>query len=706
MRAPVGHICACVILLAAVGGGVTRGETVERTDEPEVTFSPEHGGQWSLHVSGKPILAPAPLFRVVADGVDADHWQDKSTEYSAETTTLKVSGSVAGVPGLEASVEIERVAEGASWECQLTLRNAGPTPIVITRADAFVARLEGTWHGLAFASKWGEESEPEEFDVNANRVFEVRSGRSSMGHSPWLGLESKEVGGAMVIAPVWSGNWHIDLKQAGAGVTSVAAGISPWKFSHTLQPGATFDAPSVLIAVGTQLEAASVELTRAVAATLPRSNASEAMPVEWNHWWPYEDKDITEELFLANVDVGSRLGIEVSTLDAGWFGESDATTAWWDIRGDFNDQNRTRFPHGIAWLADETRRRGQKFGIWLELEAVGLKAKLRREQPELMARRDADPPEEPIDPADPGFLGYICLGSRAGRLHAREVLESVVKKTRCEWIKLDFNLDPKAGCSRTDHDHGKADGLYAHYQALYALLDEFRAAHPEIIVEACSAGGLRIDAGLLRHVHCVYLSDFDYTRHHLQVVHGTSRLLPPAAMLHWTMSEFRWKHPKQTLDLRDPSLTEGSFDAMVRAAFMHRFGISWRLPDLPERWRERFARHVELYQRVVRSFVRSGDLRRLTETPRRDGGGEQQPAFQLSRDDQHLLLGFALDPASNGLVIRPTALSPEKRYRLRNLEFSAVEATEPRTGAAWMSEGLPVIEAPSFIGVLERVPEE
>jgi hypothetical protein len=55
------------------------------------------------------------------------------------------------------------------------------------------------------------------------------------------------------------------------------------------------------------------------------------------------------------------------------------------------------------------------------------------------------------------------------------------------------------------------------------------------------------------------------------------------------------------------------------------------------------------------------------------------------------------------LIIRPIALSSEKRYRIRNLDFSGTEVTEPRTGAAWMHEGLPPIPQSSFIGVLEPV---
>jgi hypothetical protein len=57
------------------------------------------------------------------------------------------------------------------------------------------------------------------------------------------------------------------------------------------------------------------------------------------------------------------------------------------------------------------------------------------------------------------------------------------------------------------------------------------------------------------------------------------------------------------------------------------------------------------------------------------------------------------------MVIRPAALSPERQYRLRNLDLSKAEETEPRTGAAWMSEGLSPIREQSFIGLLEAVLE-
>lgn len=666
-------------------------------------FDPADGGTLAVTLGGGELLAPAAALNLVLDGVAIAGWREVEAR-SGET--LKLSGLVNEAVVVE--LTISSIADRGCFEFALRLSNTGASPVRVSTADAFASRLpRAKWRGLSFTSKWGEEFEPEHFPLDQPHEIEVRAGRSSLGRSPWLGAISDL--GAVVVAPVWSGNWHIAAHPSADGVV-LKAGISPWKFWHDLKPGTSFEAPSVLVGFGTGLEDATLALTRAVGARLPRSAASEAMPLEWNHWWPYEDKEINEAVFLDNAAIATELGFAVSTLDAGWFGAADADTFWWDIRGDFAEENLTRFPHGIAGLSDAVRERGQRFGIWMEIEAVGLRARVRTEQAAILARRDDDPPETPLDTADPGFLGYVCLGSEAGRAHVGQLLETLVEKTACEWIKIDFNLDPKAGCSCTDHGHGAGDGLYAHYRGLYDLCDAFRAAHPEIILEACASGGLRVDAGLLRHVHCAFLSDPDWVPHHLAVVHGTSHLLPPAAMLHWPMSEWRGHNAHQRLSLRDPALTEDMFDAIIRGVFMHRFGLSWRLPDLPEKWRQRLKAHLAIYATEIVPLVRNGDLRRLTPAPSRGGGGERQPCFQLSLEDRHLLLGFSLGPhdqnlgikpAPGGFTILPRALEPDRRYHLRELSPAGEPVSLVRMGADWMADGLPSIAASSFAGILE-----
>lgn len=666
-----------------------------------LTFDPAEGGRISVELGGKALLVAAPALNLVLGETAVSGWRNA---IAATDGAMTIRGMVSD--GVEAALVIAPMAEREAFEFALTLRNSGGTAVRVSTADAFAGRLASSnWQGLSFTSKWGEEFEPEHFAIESAREIEIRTGRSSLGQSPWFGATSAI--GAVVVAPVWSGNWHIGIAPGSTGV-AVNAGISPWKFWHDLAPGTAFEAPPVLVAVGTDLEEAAVALTRAVGSTLPRSAASEAIPLEWNHWWPYEDKDINEALFLENAEIATDLGFEVSTLDAGWFGAPDADTFWWDIRGDFFEENLARFPEGITGLAEKVRARGQRFGIWMEMEAVGLKARVRKDRADIMARRDDDPPEAPLEADDPGFLGYVCLGSEAGRAHVRQLLETLIAKTRCEWIKIDFNLDPKAGCSCTDHGHGAGDGLYAHYRGLYDIYDEFRAAHPEVIVEACASGGLRVDAGLLRHVHCAFLSDPDWTPHHLATVHGNSYLLPPAAMLHWPMSEWRTKNRNQTLSLRDPALTEAQFDTILRATFMHRFGLSWRLPDLPQKWRDRLKAHLAFYANEVVPFVRNGDLYRLTPAPSRKGDGELLPAFQIALGNRHLLLGFALDPtqpygiAQGGEVrVTPRGLDPMRSYRLRELAADRSPAERSALGSEWMREGISASDASSFAGILE-----
>jgi alpha-galactosidase len=104
----------------------------------------------------------------------------------------------------------------------------------------------------------------------------------------------------------------------------------------------------------------------------------ERLPVEWNHWWPYEDAEINEDVFAENIEKASQMGFEVCTLDAGWFGPSDAGTFWEHYRGDWHLVNQSRFPSGIRRLADLAHARSMKFGIWCEIEALGSKASWRR----------------------------------------------------------------------------------------------------------------------------------------------------------------------------------------------------------------------------------------------------------------------------------------------------------------------------------------
>jgi alpha-galactosidase len=445
--------------------------------------------------------------------------------------------------------------------------------------------------------------------------------------------------------------------------------MNDWEFSHELRPGDEIEGAHVALAWGRDLNDISQQYAAVGRAHwYPRNALSSRAPVEWNHWWSYEDVDIHEEVFARNVESAAKLGMEVCTLDAGWFGPSDAATHWYEYRGDWDLVNTRRFPHGIRAVADHTHARGMAFGLWCEIEGLGVKAQLAKDHPDFVATRKSE------------RLGYVCFGNPAVQEWAFQTLSRLIREYACDWIKLDFNLDPGAGCDRADHGHQPGDGLYAHYMGYYRTLERVRAAFPEVVLENCSSGGLRIDLGILRRTDMTFLSDPDWPVHDLQIFWGASCMLAPDALLHWGYCDWRSTNPppQQKFNPHDPHLTREQFDYYTRMSMLGLYGYSQKLPELPGWMAERVAVHNRIYKETVRRFVREGDLYRLTTQPRRSGEGERWCAFQYSlpgaaQASEHLLFVFRLPGAEAKRSIRMENLDSGATYRVEGLEgdFSA-----------------------------------
>lgn len=563
---------------------------------------------------------------------------------------------------LTASVEVgDRVLT-----VRCSLRNLGDRVLIVDTLLPVVVDLDGTVAGIdTFTSSWGLEFEPEQLEPGEAHHLHVDSGRSSHGRWPWLSCAMTTGTGerTVLVAPHWSGNWEMAVEPRGSQdsaetVWSVAVGLHPPEAEVGLEPGQDLDLPACTVAWGSDRTTATHAL---VTSTLSRAPRTAPLLTEWNHWWPYEDTGISEQVFLDNAEVAAELGLDVAVLDAGWFGAPAADSDWQQQRGDWHRVNTTRFPGGLTWLAEQTRARGIGFGIWIEAEAVGELAHVLRDRPELMATRRSGGGE-------PESLGYVCLGSPAGREHVAATVADLVEGTGAAWVKWDFNLNPGLGCDRDDHGHRAGEGLLRHYWGLYAVLDDLRRRFPETVLEACSSGGLRIDAGLAEHVDGFFLSDPDWTEHHLTCLWGASHLLPPRQILHWPQSEWRSDHRFQKIDYSGSLLTLEQFDASIQAAMLHRFGLSIRLTAIRPDLRARLAHHVNVWKTRVRPLLTDGILVPLNGQPLREERGNRQPAFQLSSADRHVVAAFRLPPTGSWLPVVPRDVSADATYEVSVLD--------------------------------------
>jgi alpha-galactosidase len=581
-------------------------------------------------------------------------------------------------PQVEVEQHILEYDGTALMEVWPEVRNVGESSFPVTRLDSFSIDLPpADYELLTFRSAWGQEFEPERAPLISRTIVETRHGRSSYGHHPWFALfngQQSVFSGSLA----WSGNWILRFEPLPGGGWRLSGGLNDWQFNTDLAPGSTLEAPHAILVLGPDLNAVSQQYTRVGRKYwYPHNALSRSLPVEWNHWWSYEDVTINAETFDRNIEAASGLGIEVCTLDAGWFGPAEPGQGWFDWRGDWDIVNSQRFPQGIRPLADHAHARGLKFGLWCEIEALGNKSHLAQRHPEFSARRAGQE------------LGYLCFGSPAVQEWAYRTLSQLITQYQCDWIKLDFNVNPEAGCDRLDHGHGSGDGLYAHYLGYYHTLERLRQAFPEVVLENCSSGGMRIDLGISKVTHFTFLSDPDWPVHDLQIFWGATTMLAPDACLHWSFSEWRAENqtPHQTFNPRSPDLTLRQYDYYTRIAMLGACGFSQKLPDLPQQLAARLKFHIQTYQNYIRPFLSQGDLYRLTGQPQRDGSGDRWCAFQYRLPDasEHLLFVFRLPGSENERKIRLAGLQPDRIYSIAGFEG---ETRQQASGKNLMEEGL------------------
>lgn len=641
-------------------------------------FSLSEGGSW-LNPNGC-----NPVFAVYVDGSRIDGQTENLTVANTEYRSLH-DGSVHYVAhmvyepaGLEIeyhSIMYKGTALAENW---LEIRNGGSKTVIVERVDSFllsVPKAEYEW--MYYTSSWGAEFESVRETLSGAQRLETTKGRSSHGRHPWFTL-FRDDGELLTASAMWSGNWVFRLEPLADGGYEISGGLHDWEFSKELSPGDSMESVHVAVALGSgnDLNTTSVSFARAGRNHwYPRNELSESLPAEWNHWWSYEDNHIHEERFLANADAAARLGLELCTLDAGWFGPTDAGTHWFDYRGDWDLVNTIRFPRGIRALADHVHGKGMKFGLWCEIEALGQSARLAETHPGFVAARNGD------------RLGYVCFGNPEVQEWAYRTLDRLISEYACDWIKLDFNLDPGAGCNRTDHGHGAGDGLFEHYQGYYRVLQRVRDKHPNVVLENCASGGLRIDLGIMRQTHTTFLSDTDWPEHSLQTVWGASTMLAPDVCLHWSWSEWMGDHPQQTFDPRSPELKPHQLDYYTRISMLGQYGFSQKLPDVPEWVASRWEEHTRFYNEVVKRFVREGDLYRLTGQPKREGRGDRWSAFQysLSEGDEHLIFVFRLHGAEAVRTLHFRDMAKEQQYEVAWL---SKDRAIKKTGYELINDGL------------------
>lgn len=521
-----------------------------------------------------------------------------------------------------------------------------------------------------YESGWGKEYHEKKTELSDKKEFYIENtrGRSSHQYHPFCIIECED-NFIILLAIAWSGNWYLKVTEDGRILT----GQTKEMFTRVLKARENFYSPTVIKALTEDgdLDNLINRMHRfGRDEWLKQNEGSRSLWTEWNHWWTFEDSQINEEVFLSNARTAAEIGIELCTLDAGWFG-SNRDITWSKLQGDWSQYNQERFPHGIRYLSDAVHTNGMKFGIWMEPEGMGYFSKLREEHPEWEALRDGRSYENP----------YICLGNKEAEEWLFEAMSSVAEETGCDHMKLDFNLDPELGCNREDHGHQKSDGLQAHYEGYYRVLNRLGEKFPSLVFENCSSGGLRTDYGIMKRAHTTFLSDVDISSHSLNCFWHLSMFLPPENILHWTWSQtLEYEDGSHVFEpfLIDDNTQESRIRYTIRVAMLHQIGMSRDLTKLSDKCKNLIKEELEFYKNHVRPLLRSGEFYHILRT-------DDIFAFLMKDQEKGYLFLYNIGNETRQPMLKLKGYDKRRSYRIKNIDTGSVQKL---TGKQLMEEGL------------------
>lgn len=205
----------------------------------------------------------------------------------------------------------------------------------------------------------------------------------------------------------------------------------------------------------------------------------------------------------------AELGAEVFMLDDGWFPRRRTDTAG---LGDWVVDPEV-WRNGLRGFADHVHALGMRFGLWFEPEMISLDSDLARAHPEWISR----PSGGGAGPLPPAWRHQqtLELANPAAFAHVRDAISRVITEVGVDLVKWDQNRDPTVASA------------HAHTLAVYRLMDELRSAHPGLLIESCSAGGGRLDLGMLEHCDRVWPTDTNDALERARLQWWTDLVLPP-----------------------------------------------------------------------------------------------------------------------------------------------------------------------------------
>lgn len=407
------------------------------------------------------------------------------------------------------------------------IANTSDKPFSIERVhSAAVDFTEMDFDMLHLQGRWAKErtlvTRHLEFGLQG---IHSRRGSSSHNNNPFIALArdgyTEESGEVFGFSFVYSGNFAAEVEVDCMRSTRVLMGIDPVDFAWKLEPGESFQAPEVVMVYSDHgVGGMSRTYHKLYRFNLCRGEwKTKKRPIIVNNWEATYFNFDSEKLVAIAKDAAD-LGIEMLVMDDGWFGKRNndkSSLGDWYV-------NEDKLKGGLAELVRRVNALGVKFGIWFEPEMISPDSDLYRAHPDWCLHTEGR--ERSI-----GRNQYVLDMSRKDvRDNIFDQMYKILSSANIEYVKWDFNRNLTEVGSELLPPDRQSEVAHRYMLGVYELLERLLAAFPHLLLEGCSGGGGRFDAGMLYYSPQIWTSDDTDAIERLEIQYGTSIVYPPSAM--------------------------------------------------------------------------------------------------------------------------------------------------------------------------------
>lgn len=314
---------------------------------------------------------------------------------------------------------------------------------------------------------------------------------------PVAGLVSQQDAFAWVFEIEHNGAWRWEVGEDTVDGYFAISGPTDidHQFTRVLAPGDTLETVPATIAAASDFAGAMGELTKFRRRARRPHPDNTAMPIVFNDYMNTLNGDPTTERLIPLIDAAASVGAEVFCIDAGWY---DDGSDWWDSVGEWIPST-TRFSGGLGEVVDQIRRHGMTPGLWLEPEVVGVRSPMADRLPaEAFLSRYG---ERIVEQG----RYHLDLRNSAAIDHLNGVVDRLIAEFGIGYFKLDYNINPGSGPDRDADSVGAA--LLEHNRAHLAWIDSVLDRHPNLVLENCASGAMRMDFAMLSRMQLQSTSD-------------------------------------------------------------------------------------------------------------------------------------------------------------------------------------------------------